>query len=174
MHGRVFFSYSVCNIHTHPANINDRSMLGDRDTEIAVRIQDQTYIDGRMNGQPYKVGSFSHELRCFLFRYTMFCLFVLAYWMSNSTRDNQFPQHDQPSEIFFSHFYFSRCVFFSLQNIQFLCFHHKIHSNYSGTVGMSSQLLCNIAHICVVHFTSLLTKLSLPPFNHSYRQDQLA
>ena len=77
MQGRVFFYHCVCvHKHTHPANINDRSMLGDRDTEIAVRIQDQTLVDGRMNGQPYEVGSFSHELRRFLFRYTMCCLFV--------------------------------------------------------------------------------------------------
>ena len=47
------------------ANINDRSMLGHRDSEVDVVIEDQEnlMIPGKMNGRPYKVGKFSHSLR---------------------------------------------------------------------------------------------------------------
>ena len=50
------------------ANINDRSMLGDRDSEVAVMIEDVDLIDGTMNNQPYQVGKFSHSLRCHLLK----------------------------------------------------------------------------------------------------------
>jgi len=50
------------------ANINDRSMLGDRDSEVAVIIQDNDMMEGKMNGQPYQVGKFSHSLRCHLLK----------------------------------------------------------------------------------------------------------
>ncbi|KAF8927822.1 Phospholipase D1 [Dissophora ornata] len=45
------------------ANINERSMLGNRDSEIAAVIRDQDYIDSTMNGIPFKVGRFAHTLR---------------------------------------------------------------------------------------------------------------
>ena len=51
------------------ANINDRSMLGSRDSELAVLIEDTEMVDGVMNSQPYKVGKFSHSLRCHLYMY---------------------------------------------------------------------------------------------------------
>ena len=57
----------------YAANINDRSMIGKRDSEIAVMIKDEEIVDGVMNGQPYKVGKFSHSLRCQLFRYWFWC-----------------------------------------------------------------------------------------------------
>ena len=50
------------------ANINDRSMLGGRDSEVAVIIEDVDMVNGEMNGQPYLVGRFSHSLRCRLLR----------------------------------------------------------------------------------------------------------
>jgi len=50
------------------ANINDRSMIGSRDSEIAVKIEDLEMIDGKMNGQPFKVGRFSHSLRIHLIK----------------------------------------------------------------------------------------------------------
>ena len=50
------------------ANINDRSMLGSRDSEVAVMIEDTDMVDGKMKGQAYKVGKFSHSLRCHLMR----------------------------------------------------------------------------------------------------------
>ena len=45
------------------ANINDRSMLGNRDSEIAVIVQDQDKIQSKMNGKPYEVGKFTSQLR---------------------------------------------------------------------------------------------------------------
>ncbi|EFC48698.1 predicted protein, partial [Naegleria gruberi] len=47
------------------ANINDRSMLGTRDSEIAVVIQDHptSVIHTKMNGRHYKSGKFAHSLR---------------------------------------------------------------------------------------------------------------
>lgn len=50
------------------ANINDRSMLGDRDSEIGVIIEDGQRVDTKMNGQHYKGRRFAHELRMSLFR----------------------------------------------------------------------------------------------------------
>ncbi|KAF9913983.1 Phospholipase D1 [Lobosporangium transversale] len=45
------------------ANINERSMLGNRDSEIAAVVRDLDYIDSTMNGIPYKVSRFAHTLR---------------------------------------------------------------------------------------------------------------
>jgi len=49
------------------ANINDRSMIGVRDSEIGVIVTDSIMIDSTMNGVPYKVSKYAHELRCNLF-----------------------------------------------------------------------------------------------------------
>lgn len=45
------------------ANINDRSLLGSRDSEIGVVIEDKVFVDSSMNGFPWKAGKFSHSLR---------------------------------------------------------------------------------------------------------------
>ncbi|KAF9434583.1 Phospholipase D1 [Entomortierella beljakovae] len=45
------------------ANINERSMLGNRDSEIAAVVRDKDYIDSTMFGSPYKVSRFAHTLR---------------------------------------------------------------------------------------------------------------
>ncbi|KAF2102573.1 phospholipase D/nuclease [Rhizodiscina lignyota] len=50
------------------ANLNDRSQLGDHDSEIACIIQDPTPIDSRMNGQPHRASKFATSLRRQLFR----------------------------------------------------------------------------------------------------------
>lgn len=50
------------------ANINDRSMEGNRDSEIAIIVEDQELVDSTMNGVSVKVGRFSHELRKKLWR----------------------------------------------------------------------------------------------------------
>ena len=52
---------------TGSANINDRSMIGVRDSEIAVVVKDREMVPGSMNGQPWEVAKFAHELRCNLF-----------------------------------------------------------------------------------------------------------
>lgn len=50
------------------ANINDRSMVASRDSEIAVIIRDQEFEDGRMNDIPFLCGKFASSLRKQLFR----------------------------------------------------------------------------------------------------------
>lgn len=49
------------------ANINDRSMVGNRDSELAIVVEDKIQIDSFMGGKPYKVNTFAHNLRrkCF-------------------------------------------------------------------------------------------------------------
>ena len=50
------------------ANLNDRSQLGDHDSEIACIIEDSSLVDSSMNGQPWKAGRFVASLRRTLFR----------------------------------------------------------------------------------------------------------
>lgn len=45
------------------ANINDRSMLGSRDSEVAVKIEDSLEIETRFNGNVVTVGYMPHMLR---------------------------------------------------------------------------------------------------------------
>ncbi|KAF8015958.1 hypothetical protein BT93_H1492 [Corymbia citriodora subsp. variegata] len=48
------------------SNINDRSLLGSRDTEIGIIIEDKEFVESSINGEPWKAGKFSHSLRCSL------------------------------------------------------------------------------------------------------------
>ncbi|KAF3922487.1 hypothetical protein AA313_de0208815 [Arthrobotrys entomopaga] len=50
------------------ANINERSMLGFRDSEVAAVVRDQDTIWSTMAGRPYLVGRFAHTLRLRLMR----------------------------------------------------------------------------------------------------------
>ena len=50
------------------ANINDRSMLGDRDSEVCLYIKDKEFNEGKMNGNSHKCGKFAGGLRKHLFR----------------------------------------------------------------------------------------------------------
>jgi phospholipase D1/2 len=50
------------------ANINDRSMLGNRDSEVAVVIRDDNKIPSRMNGSPYQASKFVKDLRVSLLK----------------------------------------------------------------------------------------------------------
>ncbi|SGZ49776.1 CIC11C00000004728 [Sungouiella intermedia] len=50
------------------ANINERSMRGVRDSEVAAVIRDSEIIHSTMNGEPYDVGRFPHTLRMRLMR----------------------------------------------------------------------------------------------------------
>ncbi|OIV95905.1 hypothetical protein TanjilG_27009 [Lupinus angustifolius] len=45
------------------ANINDRSLLGARDSEIGVVIEDREFVSSYMDGKPWKAGKFSLTLR---------------------------------------------------------------------------------------------------------------
>lgn len=61
------------------ANINDRSMVGYRDSEVAAIIEDTEMIDGKMNGKAVKVGKFSHSLRCHLMKEHLGLLEITKY-----------------------------------------------------------------------------------------------
>ncbi|KAI9813576.1 MAG: Phospholipase D1 [Pycnora praestabilis] len=50
------------------ANINERSMLGTRDSECAAVVRDTDMLWSTMNGEPYLVGRFPHTLRMRLMR----------------------------------------------------------------------------------------------------------
>lgn len=50
------------------ANINERSMLGSRDSEVAAIVRDTDMITSTMNGNTYLVGRFPHTLRMRLMR----------------------------------------------------------------------------------------------------------
>ncbi|XP_025018456.1 phospholipase D2 isoform X2 [Tetranychus urticae] len=50
------------------SNINDRSLTGSRDSEVACVIRDTEMEDGLMNGEPYQCGKFIGSLRRYLFR----------------------------------------------------------------------------------------------------------
>ncbi|KAI7874180.1 uncharacterized protein EV154DRAFT_527408 [Mucor mucedo] len=53
-----------CKVIIGSANINERSQLGTRDSEIAACIEDDTdLIDSFFNGVPVKVGRYAHTLR---------------------------------------------------------------------------------------------------------------
>lgn len=49
------------------ANINDRSMMGSRDSELAVVVEDTKKVESYMNGIWYAANDFAHSLRlrCF-------------------------------------------------------------------------------------------------------------
>ncbi|KPM38755.1 hypothetical protein AK830_g7800 [Neonectria ditissima] len=50
------------------ANLNDRSQLGNHDSEIAVVIEDTTTVDSLMDGRRYKASRFAASLRRYIFR----------------------------------------------------------------------------------------------------------
>jgi phospholipase D1/2 len=50
------------------ANINERSMRGIRDSELACFVRDSHQLDSHMGGRPYRVGKFPHTLRMRLMR----------------------------------------------------------------------------------------------------------
>jgi len=50
------------------ANINDRSQLGTRDSEVAIYVKDEMFEDSVMDGKPFRRGKFCGSLRMRLFR----------------------------------------------------------------------------------------------------------
>jgi len=50
------------------ANLNDRSMKGDGDSEIALVVEDDDYIESTMGGEPFRVSRFAATLRRKLYR----------------------------------------------------------------------------------------------------------
>ncbi len=57
------------------ANINDRSMLGKRDSEIAAFLSDEEFVDSVLNGQNVKAGKYALSLRQKIFQYVL--VFIL-------------------------------------------------------------------------------------------------
>lgn len=51
------------------ANINDRSLLGSRDSEIAILFEDIHKVDVTVNGKQYQAGKFASSLRWTIFRF---------------------------------------------------------------------------------------------------------
>ena len=49
------------------ANINDRSMLGTRDSEFAVMIKERARLDSKMDGKEFRAANFAHSFRVNLF-----------------------------------------------------------------------------------------------------------
>uniref|UniRef100_A0A1I8ECW6 Phospholipase n=1 Tax=Wuchereria bancrofti TaxID=6293 RepID=A0A1I8ECW6_WUCBA len=45
------------------ANINDRSQIGNRDSEVCILVKDCENVSSRMNGKPYDAGKFAFSLR---------------------------------------------------------------------------------------------------------------
>lgn len=70
------------------ANINDRSMLGKRDSEMAVIVQDTETVPSVMDGKEYQAGRFAQGLRLQCFR------LVLGY-LSDPSEDIQDPVSDK-------------------------------------------------------------------------------
>ena len=50
------------------ANINDRSLLGVRDSELCLVVEDTETVEGKMDGKSYAAGKFAGGLRRHLFR----------------------------------------------------------------------------------------------------------
>jgi phospholipase D1/2 len=53
------------------ANINDRSLRGDRDSEFCLVVNDIEMIDSHLSGQNQKVGRFCSTWRKKLFRFSI-------------------------------------------------------------------------------------------------------
>uniref|UniRef100_A0A8C6CSB4 Phospholipase n=1 Tax=Moschus moschiferus TaxID=68415 RepID=A0A8C6CSB4_MOSMO len=70
------------------ANINDRSMLGKRDSEMAVIVQDTDTVPSVMDGKEYQAGRFAQGLRLQCFR-------VVLGYLSGPSEDIQDPVSDK-------------------------------------------------------------------------------
>ncbi|XP_021558340.2 phospholipase D1 isoform X4 [Neomonachus schauinslandi] len=70
------------------ANINDRSMLGKRDSEVAVIVQDTETVPSVMDGEEYQAGRFAQGLRLQCFR-------VVLGYLSDPSENIQDPVSDK-------------------------------------------------------------------------------
>uniref|UniRef100_A0A8C6W784 Phospholipase n=1 Tax=Nannospalax galili TaxID=1026970 RepID=A0A8C6W784_NANGA len=70
------------------ANINDRSMLGKRDSEMAIIVQDTEKVPSVMDGTEYQAGPFAQGLRLQCFR-------VVLGYLSDPSEDLQDPVSDK-------------------------------------------------------------------------------
>lgn len=52
-------------------------MLGKRDSEVAVIVEDSEMVDSVMDGKPYKAGKYALQLRLECFKYLKMCNYTL-------------------------------------------------------------------------------------------------
>lgn len=71
------------------ANINDRSMMGTRDSEVAVIIRDIKFQKGAMNGQFYPSGIYAGKMRRFLFNEHLGCLWGKSHDVTDPISDGK-------------------------------------------------------------------------------------
>jgi phospholipase D1/2 len=76
------------------ANMNDRSQLGDHDSEIAMLIEDPQEIDSSMGGRPWKASVFAASLRRQIFRKHL----GLLPWQDMQRPDNNFAPVGVPNQ----------------------------------------------------------------------------
>ncbi|XP_032407821.1 phospholipase D1-like [Xiphophorus hellerii] len=81
------------------ANINDRSMLGKRDSEVAVIVEDSETVDAVMDGQPYRAGKFALQLRLECFRMIL-----------GANTDPSINVSDPISELFYKETWMATCA----------------------------------------------------------------
>ncbi|XP_066514900.1 phospholipase D2 [Hoplias malabaricus] len=67
VHSKALIADDRCYI-IGSANINDRSMLGSRDSELAILVEDEERVPSRMNGEEYEAGPLTLALRKECFR----------------------------------------------------------------------------------------------------------
>ncbi|CAG2219287.1 PLD1_2 [Mytilus edulis] len=102
------------------ANINDRSMLGDRDSEIAVMFQDIHKHKVKMNGVEHMAGKFASSMRKNLFRkhvgidrffsVKFMCsdyFIMLQEHLGIDPLDNTIDLSDPVNDVFYKNFYLS-------------------------------------------------------------------
>uniref|UniRef100_A0A3B4C926 phospholipase D n=1 Tax=Pygocentrus nattereri TaxID=42514 RepID=A0A3B4C926_PYGNA len=70
VHSKALIADDRCYI-IGSANINDRSMLGSRDSELAVLVEDEERVPSRMNGEEYEAGPLALALRKECFRWVV-------------------------------------------------------------------------------------------------------
>ncbi|XP_006890415.1 PREDICTED: phospholipase D1 isoform X2 [Elephantulus edwardii] len=70
------------------ANINDRSMLGKRDSEMAIIVQDTETVPSVMDGEEYRAGRFARGLR-------LQCFSLVLGYLSDPSEDIQDPVSDK-------------------------------------------------------------------------------
>jgi len=86
------------------ANINDRSMLGSRDSELGILVQDTCTVESRMDSKRYQAGAFACSLRKSLFR--------LAYRKSLTRSPRQSVQSSQTPDLQSRPGFYSRSSFY--------------------------------------------------------------
>ena len=48
--------YLMCYVLFNSGNVNDRSMCGHKDSEVALRVEDAFLTEGAVAGKPWRVG----------------------------------------------------------------------------------------------------------------------